>query len=140
MTGTNPAVKDAWDRLQITNPIAAEHIQNQILTANAKANKGEADYDAPGHEGTFRQLLDKVWSTDASDPNRITEPSQIYQYRNMTTQKGFDKLIEELDKTPAHAEIAQLKKDGCPAEVATFVRGRLPEAWAAHQAWLEEQS
>ncbi len=36
--------------------------------------------------------------------------------------------------------LAQLKKDGCPAEVATFVRGRLTEAWAAHQAWLEEQS
>jgi hypothetical protein len=27
-----------------------------------------------------------------------------------------------------------------PAAIETFVRGRLPEAWAAHQAWLEEQS
>lgn len=110
MIGGNPDVKSAWERMQIQNPIAAEHIANQVLTANSK----EGDHDVKTYGQGFYDLFRKVHAP-AGDPDRITNPDELYKHvgeNGDLTVSGVEKLTSEINtrRSPEGEAESEMKK------------------------------
>lgn len=99
-----PAAAEAWTRLQIENSQKAESITKVIDANRRSALKGEAGYDAEGADGTFRRITDGIFN------RQITDPAQIYRFRDRLTQAGFDKAMQLWKESPVHEQVQQMIK------------------------------
>lgn len=87
MTAINPTVKQSWDRMQINNPLAAENIENKIMTQNA-SSKDTKEYGA-----AYWDLFKGVHN------GTITDISQVYGHMGADgdlSMAGMKQLQDEL--------------------------------------------
>lgn len=90
LRAASPDAASAWDRLTVNNPMAANAIENRILTANSKGNYNASNpvgYSAAEH----RVFLPR------SDPNAITDEAQLWPLVANGTITGKDR--DNLAKT-----------------------------------------
>ena len=100
LINVSPEVKAAWERMQVNSPLAAEHIESRILTANSR----EGGHDAKTYGAGFYDLFQRVHAAEG-DPMRITDPTQLYSHigpNGDLTVSGLDKLTGEIQgrRTP----------------------------------------
>jgi len=110
MIGGNPEVKAAWERMQINNPLAAQQIETRILTANSREGNHDVKTYGPGFYDLFRQV-----HAPEGDPNRITNPQQLWSHigpKGDLTVSGLEKLTSEIEakRSPEGAAEAEMKK------------------------------
>jgi hypothetical protein len=87
----NPAVKDAWGRMQINNPIAAQGIQTHLLTALSREDPTAKEY-GPG----FADLLKRV-GAPMTDPDRVYDPTPLMDLQKYgLTFKGYTALQDQI--------------------------------------------
>jgi soluble lytic murein transglycosylase-like protein len=109
MVAISPDVRAAWQRMQIDNPIAAEHIETRILTANGKAG----GHDVATYGNGFYDLFRRVHAPEG-DPERITDPTQLYKHvgeNGDLTISGLEKLTGEITsrRSPEGVAEAEMK-------------------------------
>lgn len=109
MVAISPAVKAAWERLQINNPQAALAIETRIMSANAK----QSDHDTKTYGTGFYDLFRKIHA-GADDPERITDPTKLYEHvgeNGDLTISGLEKLTSEIQsrRSPDGVAEAEMK-------------------------------
>lgn len=110
LRASSPETAAAWDRLTVNNPIAANAVENRILTTNAKGS----DKDAREYGSGFYKLFQAVHS-DPTSPDHIHDVTQLYSHIGESgdlTMAGMEKLNNEInDKgTPEGSAEADMKK------------------------------
>jgi hypothetical protein len=89
----NPKVAQAWERLQQRQPEVANQIENTLLTENSRGG-GDARTYGPG----FFQTFNRIHLPDG-DPNKITDPAQLYGMvgqANGLTMAGLKQARDEM--------------------------------------------
>lgn len=94
LRSTNPAVAQAWDRLQAQQPQVAHEVATRLLTENARTNGGDAKTYGPA----FSSVFNRIHAPDG-DPNRITDQTQLYSMVGQPgglTMSGLEKARQEI--------------------------------------------
>lgn len=110
LRASSPEAAAAWDRLTVNNPIAANAIENRILTATAKGG----DKDSREYGSGFYRLFRAVHSGPTS-PDHINDVSQLYSHVGESgdlTMAGLNKLNDEIKGkgTPEGEAESEMKK------------------------------
>ena len=107
LTAIGPDVKAAWERMQSDSPLAAANIENRILTANSRSGGHDANTYGSGFYKLFQQIHAPI-----GDPNRVTDPTQLYGHVGSDlTVAGLKELSGEISErsTPAGEAAAKMK-------------------------------
>ena len=102
-----PQASQAWDRVQVQQPALAHEVATRLLAANAKPDNGDAKTYGAGFLDTFNRI-----HLPDGDPNKITDPSQLYGSVGQPgglTMSGLEKARQELagrNTTDGEAETA----------------------------------
>lgn len=101
---------------------------------DGEGRSSEAAAAAPSPEDGIE---DAVWEPvdDGPSAEEVAQAGELKVGRGVHQGKTVAE-VAEADEGQTWL-LVQLKKEGHPPELATFVRGRLPELWARYQRWLE---